>query len=228
MNADDCHCGLGITNVTTTHFLYISESSDVVLYRLGFVNTSCTCFYYILESMDVDGCHYDRLGFTNVSFYISESLYVLTCWFIFGFVNISSTSFYTMYITLNMLLCKRGIVIYGHNSRAGMSLYTGVGALYYARFYVSNSYRFLFVSPSFTVPRTACVGTGVALFRRPFEARPCDAFRRESFRQQAVPRSPWFAPSSVPLYAQDLTPRQQESVGPVPPVRAKRKRQKRY
>ena len=54
-----------------------------------------------------------------------------------------------------------------------------------------------------TAPRTSCLGSPVARYHRPFEARSANSTRRESFQQLAAcgssPHAGWFAPLSVPL-----------------------------
>ena len=51
-------------------------------------------------------------------------------------------------------------------------------------------------------PRTSCLGSPVARYHRPFEARSANSTRRETFRQLAAcssaPHGGWFAPLSVP------------------------------
>ena len=73
-----------------------------------------------------------------------------------------------------------------------------------------------------TVPRTACLGTEVALFSLPFEARPVDPIRREVFWQQAAQGSTcWFSPSTIPppQVPHVLTPARQISAGAIPPAK---------
>ena len=79
------------------------------------------------------------------------------------------------------------------------------------------------VSP---VKRAACLGKEVALFSRPFEARPTDPLRREVFRQQAqAGHSSWFSPASVPLEAAlELVPALQAPAGPLPVLKRRRRR----
>ena len=55
------------------------------------------------------------------------------------------------------------------------------------------------LSPTAPAPRTRCLGSTVARFARPFEARPVDPVRREVFRQLAetgiaATTSGWIAP----------------------------------
>ena len=80
-----------------------------------------------------------------------------------------------------------------------------------------------------TVPRAACLGAGVALFSRPFEARPTDPLRREVFRQQArAGCASWFSPASVPAEAPlELAPARQVSAGPLPDPKWRRRRRAR-
>ena len=51
-------------------------------------------------------------------------------------------------------------------------------------------------------PRTSCLGSPVARYHRPFESRPVDSSRRETYQQLAACSSPpysgWFAPVSIP------------------------------
>ena len=53
-----------------------------------------------------------------------------------------------------------------------------------------------------TAPRTSCLGSPVARYNRPFEARTVDSTRRASFQQLSACSSPpfsgWFAPVLVP------------------------------
>ena len=53
-----------------------------------------------------------------------------------------------------------------------------------------------------TAPRTSCLGSPVARYHRPFESRPVNSTRRETYQQLAACSSPpysgWFAPRSVP------------------------------
>ena len=58
------------------------------------------------------------------------------------------------------------------------------------------------LSPTAPTPRTQCVGSQVARFARPFEARPVDPVRREVFRQlvenpRTAASSGWIAPSET-------------------------------
>ena len=54
-----------------------------------------------------------------------------------------------------------------------------------------------------TAPRTCCLGSPVAHYQRPCEARSSDSSRRELFRQLAgssnTAHGRWFAPLSLPL-----------------------------
>ena len=73
-----------------------------------------------------------------------------------------------------------------------------------------------------TAPRTSCLGSPVARYHRPFEARPVNSTRRETYQQLAAcsspPYSDWFAPLSVP-------PRSPAALGPVTePLGGKRPR----
>ena len=51
-------------------------------------------------------------------------------------------------------------------------------------------------------PRTSCLGSLVARYHRPFESRPVNSTRRETYQQLAACSSPpysgWFAPLSIP------------------------------
>ena len=53
-----------------------------------------------------------------------------------------------------------------------------------------------------TPPRTSCLGSSVARYHRPFESRPVNSTRRETYQQLAACSSPpylgWFAPRAVP------------------------------
>ena len=53
-----------------------------------------------------------------------------------------------------------------------------------------------------TAPRTSCLGSPVARYHRPFESRPVNSTRRETYQQLAAcnstPYSGWFAPLAVP------------------------------
>ena len=53
-----------------------------------------------------------------------------------------------------------------------------------------------------TALRTSCLGSPVARYHRPFESRPVNSTRRETYQQLAACSSPpysgWFAPRSVP------------------------------
>ena len=53
-----------------------------------------------------------------------------------------------------------------------------------------------------TAPRTSCLGSPVARYLRPFESRPVNSTRRETYQQLAACSSPlysgWFAPRAVP------------------------------
>ena len=53
-----------------------------------------------------------------------------------------------------------------------------------------------------TAPRTSCLGSPVARYHGPFEARSANSTRRETFRQLAAcssaPHGGWFAPLSIP------------------------------
>ena len=53
-----------------------------------------------------------------------------------------------------------------------------------------------------TAPRTSCLGSPVARYHCPFESRPVNSTRRETYQQLAAcnstPYSGWFAPLAVP------------------------------
>ena len=53
-----------------------------------------------------------------------------------------------------------------------------------------------------TAPRTSCLGSTVARYHRPFESRPVNSTRMETFQQLAACSSPpysgWFAPIFIP------------------------------
>ena len=68
----------------------------------------------------------------------------------------------------------------------------------------------------FTAPMVACLGGKVALFSRPFEARPTDSVRREVFRQQSKAATSWFSPDAVPAAGTPLGPVYQRPAGPLP------------
>ena len=63
-----------------------------------------------------------------------------------------------------------------------------------------NNATLLFFYP--TAPRTSCLGSPVARYHRPFESRPVNSTRRETYQQLAACSSPpysgWFAPRAVP------------------------------
>ena len=79
----------------------------------------------------------------------------------------------------------------------------------------------------FSVPRTACVGSEVALFELPFEARAKDTVSKELYDQLACHKSrgTWFAPSASSVQAEPvLAPTSQPSAGPAPWPLKRRKR----
>ena len=100
-----------------------------------------------------------------------------------------------------------------------------LGLFRYSWGYTNRLYSPCSVLSHSTVPKVACLGERVALFKKPFEARPSDPLRKEVFRQQAAHRSHWFAPSTIPSgVPAGTTPALQTSVGPVPGPRGKRRR----
>ena len=73
-----------------------------------------------------------------------------------------------------------------------------------------------------TAPRTSCLGSPVARYHSPFESRPVNSTRRETYQQLAACSSPpysgWFAPLSIP-------PGSPAALGPVTePLEGKRPR----
>ena len=87
------------------------------------------------------------------------------------------------------------------------------------------------LSPTAPAPRTRCLGSMVARFARPFEARPVDPARQKSFSQllescTAATTLGWFAPTGCtatvpPPLDQGL---KECSESPIPSVKKRRKK----
>ena len=87
------------------------------------------------------------------------------------------------------------------------------------------------LSPTAPAPCTRCLGSTVACFAVPFEARPVDPARREAFRQLAETRiaattSGWIAPTGYSATVPPPLERGWEdcSKSLLPPVKKGRKR----
>ena len=84
---------------------------------------------------------------------------------------------------------------------------------------------------SLHAPRTSCLGSPVARYHRPFEARSANSTRRESFRQLAAcgssPHTGWFAPLSVPPGSPAALATVVEPLGGIKPREAQKPRRMR-